>query len=141
VSPNLLEILLSVVVDQLSATYWYSSSDKGLTDEELDRLRQQIDYVQVPVSVEVGRTELATSELLELEEGDVIKLDTDMDDPFKLCINGHPKYDCRPGLRGRTISVQVLEPIEEEEFIASLMAEIDELETDIEMESEAMEHG
>jgi flagellar motor switch protein FliM len=119
-------VILGPVVDQLSATYWYSSGEQGLTDEEMDRLRQQLDFVEVPVSVQVGRTEISSQDIINLEEGDILKLDTDMDEPFKLSINGNPKYDCKPGLRGKTLAVQVLEPIEEEAFIADLMDDLEE---------------
>lgn len=135
-------VILGPVVDQLSATYWYSSGEQGLTDEEMNRLRKQLDFVEVPVSVQVGKTKVSASNLMDLEEGDILKLDTDMDEPFKLSINGNPKYDCRPGLRGRSIAVQVLDPIEEEAFIAELMEDMgEEVEADALQESEEIGNG
>ncbi|MFB6344709.1 MAG: flagellar motor switch protein FliM, partial [bacterium] len=129
-------VILGPVVDQLSATYWYSSGEQGLTEQEMDRLRQQMDFVEVPVSVQVGKTKVSASDLVDLEEGDILKLDTDMDEPFKLSINGNPKYDCRPGLKGRSLAVQVLDPIEEEAFIAELMEDMED-----EMEAGGLQEG
>lgn len=134
-------VILGPVVDQLSATYWYSSGEQGLTDEEMDRLRQQLDFVEVPLSVQVGTTEVSSQDLVNLEEGDILKLDTDMDEPFKLSINGNPKYDCKPGLRGKTLAIQVLEPIEEEAFIADLMEDVEELMSGGSDESEELANG
>ncbi len=134
-------VILGPVIDQLSATYWYSSGEQGLTEEEMDRLRQQLDFVEVPVSVRVGKTEVSSQDLVELEEGDILKLDTDMDQPFKLSINDNPKYDCKPGLRGKTQAVQVLEPIEEEAIIADLMEDVEEIMSSGPEESEELPNG
>lgn len=134
-------VILGPVVDQLSATYWYSSGEQGLTEKEKDDLRHQLDYVEVPVSVQVGTTEISSQKLVNLEEGDILKLDTDMDEPFKLSLNDNPKYDCRPGLRGKTLAVQVLEPIEEEAFIAELMDDVEEIMSVNEEEGEEIANG
>jgi len=114
-------VILGPVVDQLSATFWYSSSRQGLSDEQLRQLRDKIDYVEVPVSVKVGNAHLDVKELLNLEVGDVLKLDRGYDQPFELLINGNPKFSCQPGLRGQSKAVQVLEMLEEEQFIADIL--------------------
>ena len=119
-------VILGPVVDQLSATFWYSSSRQGLTDEQLRQLREKIDYVEVPVSVKVGNAHLDVEELLNLEVGDVLKLDRGYNEPMELLINGNPKFSCQPGLRGQSKAVQILEMLEEEEFIAKLLEDATE---------------
>ena len=136
-------VILGPVMNKLSATFWYGSSTHELSDDQMRMLRKKIDYVRVPVTVEIGRTKLHIEEFLNLEVGDVIKLDTGMDSPFTLKVNGKPKYNCRPGYRGKTLSVQILEPREEEEFIANLMEDIkDRISGDyLDYKSEAMTSG
>lgn len=119
-------VILGPVVDQLSATFWYSSSRQALTDEQLRQLRDKIDYVRVPVSVKVGTAHLDVKELMNLEIGDVLKLDRSFNDPFEVLINGNAKFSCQPGLRGQTKAVQVTDTLEEEEFIAELLEDVTE---------------
>ena len=134
-------VILGPVINKLSATFWYSSASNELTDDQIERLREKIDYVQVPVSVEVGKTKLEAGEILDLEEGDIIKLDTGLDDPFKLVINGQEKFFCKPGQRGKTRAVQVLEPLEEEEFIANIIEDLEDEILEDELEGEAISRG
>ncbi len=136
-------VILGPVMNKLSATFWYGSSAHELSDDQMQKLRKKIDYVRVPVSVEIGRTKIDIEEFLKLEVGDVVKLDTGMESPFTLKVNGKPKFNCQPGYRGRAVAVQILEPREEEEFIANLMDDLkDRMMTDqTDFQSEAMTSG
>ncbi|MGM0380895.1 MAG: flagellar motor switch protein FliM [bacterium] len=134
-------VILGPVINKLSATFWYSSASHELTDDQIERLREKIDYVEVPVSVEVGKTKLEAGEILDLEEGDIVKLDTGLDDPFKLIINGREKFLCKPGQRGQTRAVQVIEPLEEEEFIANIINDLKDEILEDELEGEAISSG
>ncbi len=134
-------VILGPVINKLSATFWYSSASHELTDDQIERLREKIDYVEVPVSVKVGKTKLEAGEILSLEEGDIIKLDTGLDEPFKLIINGREKFFCKPGQRGQARAVQVLEPLEEEEFIANIIGDLKEEILEEELEGEAISSG
>ncbi|MFB6354932.1 MAG: flagellar motor switch protein FliM [bacterium] len=131
-------VILGPVVDKLSATFWYSSGRQGLTEGQLEQLRDKIDFVDLPVSVEVGKSKLSVNELVNLEEGDVMKLDTGYDDPFTLKINGRPKFTCKPGVRGMSKAVKVMEPLEEEEFAADIIGDAKEeiMSTDSDMEGD-----
>jgi flagellar motor switch protein FliM len=129
------------VINKLSATFWYSSASHELSDDQLKKLRDKIDYVEVPISVEVGKSKLDTQEVINLEVGDIIKLDTGLDEPFELIINGRPKYYCQPGQKGQSMAIQLLEPMEEEEFIAEMLNDLKEDIFDEEFEGEAISHG
>ena len=119
-------VILGPVINKLSATFWYGSSAHELSDDQVKMLEEKIDYVQVPVSVEVGRTDIEVQDFVNLQEGDVIKLDTGMEEPFTLNINGKPKYNCKPGYRGKKLAVQILEPKTEDEFVATMMSDLKE---------------
>lgn len=119
-------VILGPVIDQLSGTHFYSSQQEGFDDEQLQRLEDRIDFVEVPVSCEIGTAQLEMEELLNLEVGDVIRLDTDENDPFTLKINGRGKFNCKPGYKGRTVAVQILDTLEEEKFISDVVGDIKE---------------
>jgi len=119
-------VILGPVINKLSATFWYGSSAHELSDSQVKMLEGKIDYVQVPVSVEIGRTEIEVQDFVNLQEGDVIKLDTGMEEPFTFNINGKPKYNCKPGYRGKKLAVQIIEPKTEDEFVATMMSDLKE---------------
>ncbi len=56
--------------------------------------------LDVPVTMEVplGTAELTGSDILDLEVGDIIQLDTHMEDLLTAYIMDHPKYEGQPGI-------------------------------------------
>lgn len=79
---------------------------------------KNLDAAMVPVSVELGSTELLFGELAVLEVGDFVKLDSEITAPLKVKVNEKNKFLGRPGLRDRKVSVQITRVLQEgdEEF-------------------------
>ena len=70
---------------------------------------------QVEVSLYLGQGEVLFSDLLGLEVGDVIKLDTPIRDPLEVRVNGLTKFKAFPGVRGRHLGARVCEVCPEAE--------------------------
>jgi flagellar motor switch protein FliM len=67
----------------------------------------------VEVVVDLAETHIATSDLLELQVGDIITTEKDVRQPMVVSIEGRPKFHADPGvLKGRK-AVQVSEMIGE----------------------------
>ena len=79
---------------------------------------KNLDAAMVPLSVELGSTELLFGELVVLEVGDFVKLDSEITAPLKVKVNEKNKFLGRPGLRDRKVSVQITRVLQEgdEEF-------------------------
>ncbi len=79
---------------------------------------KNLDAAMVPISVELGSTELLFGELAVLEVGDFVKLDSEITAPLKVKVNEKNKFLGRPGLRDRKVSVQITRVLQEgdEEF-------------------------
>jgi len=74
---------------------------------------KNLDAAKVPVSVELGSTELPFGELAILEVGDFIKLDQEITEPLKVKVNDRIKFLGRPGVRERKMSVQITKVLQE----------------------------
>lgn len=76
----------------------------------LSRLPQQIiDKLKVPVSVFLGSSFITAKELYELEDGDVVLLDTLLSSPLQVKIGEHLQLFGQPGIKGNKISVSLLQ--------------------------------
>lgn len=77
-----------------------------------------VEGAKIPVVVELGRSELLFQELLQLEVGDCIKLDVEVNSPMKVKVNDKTKFLGRPGVRDTKMSVQITKVVTEgdEEF-------------------------
>jgi len=68
--------------------------------------------MKIPVHLQVARGALSLNEVAELQEGDVVKLDTQKDEPAVLFVGGRAKYLARPGLQGRKRAAQIIDEID-----------------------------
>ncbi len=77
-----------------------------------------VEAAKIPVIVELGRAELMFQDLLYLEVGDCIKLDTEVTSPMKLKVNNRTKFLGRPGIKENKMSIQITKVVTEgdEEF-------------------------
>jgi flagellar motor switch protein FliM len=113
-------LTIEPIISKLSAQYWYSSVRRGATTENLNVLRERLSGISVPLVAEIGNISLAMKDVMALQPGHVIRLSgTRVGDPMVLKLGNRPKFDCRPGVVGRKVAVQItrkIEDIEEDEF-------------------------
>ncbi len=76
------------------------------TDGE-DPLKRELMGVGLNVIAELGRTTVTVREILELREGDVLRLDTLGEQEIPLLVEGIPKFWGRPGRSGQRRAVRV----------------------------------
>ena len=81
-----------------SKLYAGFQSDQLEVDHEwMRRFREQLKEAQVDFTVEMGRTELKSGDLLKLKVGDVLTLDKDANDFLVAMVEGVPKFKGRAG--------------------------------------------
>ncbi|KAB2954389.1 flagellar motor switch protein FliM [Heliorestis acidaminivorans] len=106
-------ILLEPIISKLSAHFWFSSSAKGRTQEQLDILRSRLEKAKIPMTVLLGQTHLHVSELLDLQKGDVIQLDNQVSEELIVMVGQRRKYWGRPGVVGSKLGVQITSTFDE----------------------------
>lgn len=113
-------LTIEPIISKLSAQYWYSSVRRGATTENLNVLRERLAGIDVPLVAEIGNISLSMKEVMSLQPGNVIRLSgTRVGDPMIMKLGNRPKFECRPGVVGKKLSVQItrkIEDIEEDEF-------------------------
>jgi flagellar motor switch protein FliM len=98
---------------QLTSNSWVAYGKKPATAQSIQQISNQLTGSLVEVVVDLAETHIATSDLLELEVGDIIATEKDVRQPLVVSIEGRPKFHAEPGvLKGRK-AVQVSELIGE----------------------------
>lgn len=85
----------------------YQSDQLEIDSAWTARMRKRLVEVPVDVRVELGRTHLKGSELLNMEPGDVIMLENDISKPLIVKIQGVPKFMATPGICRGNVAFQV----------------------------------
>jgi flagellar motor switch protein FliM len=73
----------------------------------------KIGGAKVPVSMALGRAELLFRDLLTIEVGDTIRLDTEIREPLRIKVNGRTKFRGFPGVKEGKLAARVSQVLEE----------------------------
>ena len=111
-------ITIEPIISKLSAQYWYSSIRKGATRENFNVLRKGLSGMMVDVVAELGSVEVTMKDIIDLQEGDVIKFPKNkISDALVLKISNSDKFYCWPGVVGSKLAVQLDSPIQNMEGV------------------------
>ena len=106
---------LEDIMDRLNTKYWYSNMQKN-DDEEYDEyIEALVRRVDVPVKAILGRTLVSVNEVLGLQIGDVIRLDSKVDTELNVYVGNIKKFTAMPGANEEHYAVQVTSVIREGE--------------------------
>lgn len=107
-------LVLEPIMSKLTTTYWVASSvSKDDDPEQVKILQKKIKRTEVPFVVQLGSLNITINEFLTLGFGDVLQMDTKVEDNL-ICLVGHrPKFYCRPGTSGKKMAVQITKVINE----------------------------
>ncbi|HEY3062896.1 MAG TPA: flagellar motor switch protein FliM [Chloroflexota bacterium] len=100
--------VIEPLMDRLNTQAWFSSgSRKSGSDDDRHKLADGIRHAQLPISVELGSTTITIGELLDIRDGDVIRLDRSSDGELPVLAGKRARFVARPGTLGGNRAVQV----------------------------------
>jgi len=101
-------LVLEPIMSKLTTTFWVASNaSKDNNPQQVEVLQKKIERTRVPFVVEMGAINISIREFLTLGFGDVLQLDTKVDDVLKCRVGTKPKFYCRPGTSGKKMAVQI----------------------------------
>lgn len=106
-------IVLEPIISKLSAHFWFAGTGKEATQESIQRIKNRIEKAVVNLSVVLGKATIQVGELLELQAGDVIMLDSKVDQMVELLVGTKLKFHGRPGVVGSKTAVQIVSVLTE----------------------------
>ncbi len=119
-------ITIEPIISKLSAQYWYSSIRRGEADENRAVVQERLDQVHIPIKAEVGEVSLPLGEILNLHEGDIVRLgNTAVNSNMQLKIGKRQKFRCNAGKVGKRVVVQIGDVVEDipDELLSSTKSE------------------
>ncbi|MCX7997446.1 MAG: FliM/FliN family flagellar motor switch protein, partial [Leptospiraceae bacterium] len=119
-------ITIEPIINKLSAQYWYATVRRGETDQNRTVIQERLDGVMIPLIAEVGSLDITFMDLMNLQVGDVIKLEnTPLKSEMVVKIGERRKFKAMPGKVGNRLAVQIGETIDEipDELLGSTRSE------------------
>jgi flagellar motor switch protein FliM len=98
---------LEPIVPQLDTQRLIGAGMTRSRPDDHENVRRGLRGINVPVVARLGTAEVTMSELIGLQRGDVITLDTLIDNEVDLLIHGELKFRGRPGLKKHRLAVRL----------------------------------
>lgn len=99
---------IEAIADDLHAKNYDTTKSKGDTDIYKEDINEMLKNVKLDTSVLLGKAKIAVEDFVELDVGDIIELDTKLDQPMKLYVENKQKLYVQPGLYNQKLSVQIV---------------------------------
>lgn len=106
---------LEDVMDKLNTKYWFSTMQDRDEQSYADVIETAINKAQIPISAELGKSTITVWDFVNLQIGDVIKLNTNVDDELDIYVGNIVKFKALPGSASDNYAVKVTEIYREEE--------------------------
>jgi flagellar motor switch protein FliM len=107
-------LCLEDIMDKLNTKYWFSTLQD--TDEEgyQDAIESLISRAPVPMKAVLGTSSISVMDFVNLQVGDIIKLDAKVEDELDIYVGDMLKFTALPGSSGDKYAVKVTSIIREE---------------------------
>jgi len=105
---------LEDVIAKLNVQYFSTVVKNKNKDASKRAIQRHLAHTPMDVRVVLGTSQLTIRELLELEEGDVLRLDTQIDDDIPIYLRDRLKFYGRPGIVDDRIAIKITQEATDE---------------------------
>jgi flagellar motor switch protein FliM len=106
-------MVLESVINKLSGESWMSSQSTS-TSETRRVVEHEIESLEVPLTVSIGQTGVTIRDYLQLQRGDILCLDKNVNGELTINVGNKAKLAGRTGVVGRKRAVKVTRVLEKE---------------------------
>jgi len=107
-------VVVESIVPKLSTKYWFSFIGKEPHTNMSNVLGSRIENTVVPIRAILGKSEITVGDFLELEVGDVLPLNTNVDGEIEILVENIPKFYGKAGIKKKRSAVKITRLIEKE---------------------------
>lgn len=107
-------ITLEDIMDKLNTKYWFSTMQSKDEESYNEVIETAINKVQIPIKALLGKSSIHVIDFINLQVGDIIRLDSHVDDELDIYVGNIVKFKALPGSGTEQYAVKVTEIIREE---------------------------
>ena len=103
------------VMDKLNTKYWYSNKQDNDANSYHESIERLISKSHIPIKAVLGTSSLSVLDFSHLQLGDIIRLDTKVNDELNIYVGNIKKFTALPGASGENYAVRVTSIFREEQ--------------------------
>lgn len=106
---------LESIMDRLNTRYWYSNMQENHDENYEEYVETVLKKVSIPVKAILGTSSVSVADFVNLQPGDVIRLNTRVEDELSVYVGNIKKFTALPGASKDCYAVKVVSVIREGE--------------------------
>ncbi|EOT26032.1 flagellar motor switch protein FliM [Eubacterium sp. 14-2] len=106
---------LEDVMDKLNTKFWFSTMQARGEQEYTEIIESIISKAPMPVKAVLGKSVISVNDFINLQVGDIIRLDRKVEDELDVYVGNIKKFTALPGASGEQYAVRVTSVIREEQ--------------------------
>ena len=108
-------LTLESVMDKLNTKYWFSIMQDRDEQQYSEAIETLISKAPIPIKAILGRSTISVNDFVNLQIGDIIRLDSKVDQELDVYVGNIKKFAALPGASGDDYAVRVTSEIREEQ--------------------------
>ena len=108
-------VCLETVIDKLNTKYWYSSMITSDNQSYQEAIEVAIAKAKIPIRAVLGKSTISVNDFMNMQRGDIIKLNTKVDDELTVYVGNLNKFTALPGASSGSYAVKISSIIRGEE--------------------------
>ena len=108
-------LTLEDIMDKLNTKYWYSTMQDKDEQQYVDAIETLISKAPIPMKAVLGNSTISVSDFSGLQVGDIIRLDTKVNQELDVFVGNIKKFTALPGSSGDKYAVRITSVIRAEQ--------------------------
>lgn len=105
---------LEAVIDKLNTKYWFSTMQVKDDKTYQQAIEATIAKAKIPLRAVLGKSTISVNDFVNIQKGDIIRLNTKVDDELNIYVGNINKFKGLPGASSDTYAVRITSVIREE---------------------------
>ncbi|MDR3354947.1 MAG: flagellar motor switch protein FliM [Synergistaceae bacterium] len=105
--------VIEPLIDKLSSQQWFSSTGRKNIEGVRETLEERLNEVSVPLALELGHSVISLGDVIQMQPGDVVRLDGSTDELLGLRVGNRVKFLSAPGVFNKNYAAQIKEVLGE----------------------------
>lgn len=105
---------LEPIIDKLNTKYWYSTMKVKNNEEYQEVVENIISKAKIPVRTILGKSTISVNDFINLQKGDIIRLNTKINDELDVYVGTINKFKALPGSASESYAVKITSILREE---------------------------
>lgn len=99
--------VLEPVIDKVNTKFWYSSTSETVDGVYRDYLEESLQRARIPVRAIMGKSAISVNDFIHLQPGDIIKVNTKLEDELDVYVGNIKKFSAIPGAYEDSYAVKI----------------------------------